>query len=127
MSTDDILTLIDDSLPDALDRLMEFLRIPSISTDPAYAKDCQTAADWLVADLQSIGIAAQKRPTPGHPMVVAHVDGPGPHLLFYGTMTCSLLIRLINGTAIPLTPPLRTHQRVRSSAGADHPMTKVSS
>ncbi|MEM6727533.1 MAG: M20/M25/M40 family metallo-hydrolase, partial [Pseudomonadota bacterium] len=28
--------------------------------------------------------AAEKRATPGHPMVVAHAEGPGPHLLFYG-------------------------------------------
>ena len=84
MSLSAVLTQIDDQLPDALERLMGLLRIPSISTDPAYAQPCQDAADWLVADLQSIGIDAKKRPTPGHPMVVGHVDGPGPHLLFYG-------------------------------------------
>ena len=37
-----------------------------------------------MADLQSIGAKAEKRMTPGHPMVVGHIDGPGPHLLFYG-------------------------------------------
>ena len=46
-------------------RLLELLRIPSISTDPAYKADCDTAADWLVADLASIGFAAETRPTPG--------------------------------------------------------------
>jgi acetylornithine deacetylase/succinyl-diaminopimelate desuccinylase-like protein len=84
MTLDPVLSRIDADLPQALDRLMELLRIPSISTDPAYAEQCQTAADWLVADLQSIGIAAEKRQTPGHPMVVGHVDGDGPHILFYG-------------------------------------------
>ncbi|KRS17832.1 dipeptidase [Roseovarius indicus] len=84
MPIDAVLTRIDDQLPDALDRLMALLRIPSISTDPAYKADCQSAADWLVADLQSIGIDAEKRETPGHPMVVGHVEGDGPHLLFYG-------------------------------------------
>ena len=84
MPIDAVLTRIDDQLPDALDRLMALLRIPSISTDPAYKADCQSAADWLVADLQSIGIDSEKRETPGHPMVVGHVDGDGPHLLFYG-------------------------------------------
>ncbi len=63
---------------------MGLLRIQSISTDPAFAEPCQEAADWLVADLQSIGAKAEKRMTPGHPMVVGHIDGPGPHLLFYG-------------------------------------------
>lgn len=84
MSLDAVLTRIDTSLPDAIDRLKSFLRIPSISTDPAYKADCDRAADWLVQELISMGIAAEKRATPGHPMVVAHVDGPGPHLLFYG-------------------------------------------
>ncbi len=84
MSLDAVLTRIDDQLPEALDRLMGLLRIQSISTDPAFAQPCQEAADWLVADLQSIGAKAEKRPTPGHPMVVGHIDGPGPHLLFYG-------------------------------------------
>ncbi len=81
---DPVLARIDTDLPAALDRLQALLRIPSISTDPAYDDAVQAAADWLVADLQSLGLAASKRPTPGHPMVVAHGDGPGPHLLFYG-------------------------------------------
>lgn len=87
-ATDAVLARIDAMLPAALDRLMDLLRIPSISTDPAFKADCDRAADWLVADLQSLGFDAAKRPTPGHPMVVAHGDGPadasGPHLLFYG-------------------------------------------
>ncbi|MEL7097857.1 MAG: M20/M25/M40 family metallo-hydrolase [Pseudomonadota bacterium] len=81
---DPVLTRIDDDIDAALERLMALLRIPSISTDPAYAEHCQTAADWLVADLQSLGVNASKRETPGHPMVVGHVEGDGPHLLFYG-------------------------------------------
>jgi acetylornithine deacetylase/succinyl-diaminopimelate desuccinylase-like protein len=84
MSLDDVLARIDTDLPAATDRLLDLLRIPSISTDPAYQAACAQAADWLVRDLQSLGIATQKRETPGHPMVVGHIDGPGPHLLFYG-------------------------------------------
>ncbi|MCV2891766.1 dipeptidase [Lentibacter sp. XHP0401] len=84
MSLKDVLNQIDTNLPEATDRLLELLRIPSVSTDPAFAEHCQTAADWLVADLESIGAKATKRPTPGHPMVVGHVEGDGPHILFYG-------------------------------------------
>ncbi|MEO9780211.1 MAG: M20/M25/M40 family metallo-hydrolase [Sedimentitalea sp.] len=84
MSLTDVLSRIDTDLPAATDRLMNLLRIPSISTDPAYAADCDRAADWLVSDLNSLGIATEKRATPGHPMVVGHLDGTGPHLLFYG-------------------------------------------
>jgi acetylornithine deacetylase/succinyl-diaminopimelate desuccinylase-like protein len=88
MSLDAVLARIDADLPDAVDRLLNLLRIPSISTDPAFKADCDRAADWLVDDLTSLGFNASKRATPGHPMVVAHGDsegdGDGPHLLFYG-------------------------------------------
>ncbi len=81
---DPVLSHIDAALPDALERLFALLRIPSISTDPAYKADCDRAADWLVSDLRSIGIAAEKHSTPGHPMVTGQAEGPGRHLLFYG-------------------------------------------
>ena len=81
---DEVLARVDAQLPDSLDRLMDLLRIPSISTDPAFAGDCNRAADWLVDELTAIGFEASKRPTPKHPMVVAHSEGTGPHLLFYG-------------------------------------------
>lgn len=84
MSIDAVLARIDDQMPQALDRLMALLRIPSISTDPAYKPECRKAAEWLVEDLRSIGAEAELRDTPGHPMVVGHVAGDGPHLLFYG-------------------------------------------
>ncbi len=84
MSLDLVLARIDKDLPKATERLFELLRIPSISTDPAHKDDCSVAADWLVADLASIGIDARKRVTDGHPIVVGHVGDSGPHLLIYG-------------------------------------------
>ena len=84
MTLSAVLDKIDATLPDALARLMDLLRIPSISTDPAYAARCGQAADWLVADLQSLGFEASKRLTPGHPMVLAHGGAGNKHLLFYG-------------------------------------------
>lgn len=84
MSLDAVLSRIDADLPQALDRLMELLRIPSISTDPAFTSDCARAADWLAEDLASLGFAASSRPTQGHPMVVGHGGTGDKHLLFYG-------------------------------------------
>ena len=84
MSLDAVLSRIDADLGAATDRLLDLLRIPSISTDPAFKADCDRAADWLVADLQSLGATVSKRPTPGHPMVVGHIGEGSPHLLFYG-------------------------------------------
>lgn len=81
-----VLDRIDADLEASLERLFALLRIPSISTDPAFAKDCRRAAEWLVDDLKGIGFDASVRDTRGHPMVVAHHDGPegSPHVLFYG-------------------------------------------
>lgn len=80
-----VLSRIDADLPKALDRLVDLLRIPSISTDPAYKPQVEAAADWLVKDLTEMGFSARKDPTTGHPMVVATGGAEdGPHLLFYG-------------------------------------------
>lgn len=82
---DQVLARIDAELEPALERLFAFLKIKSISTDPAYAGDCKAAADWLAADLASIGFDASVRPTAGHPMVVGHDrSAKGPSALFYG-------------------------------------------
>jgi len=83
---DSVLACLDLNLDRALGRLTELLKIPSISTDPAYAADCRRAAEYLAADLDAIGFDASVRDTDGHPMVVAHHDGPSgaPHVLFYG-------------------------------------------
>lgn len=81
---DQVLARIDDTLPQALDRLMGFLRVPSISTDPAWKADCARMADLLTEDLKTIGFDAASRPTPGHPMVVGHGGSGDRHLLFYG-------------------------------------------
>jgi acetylornithine deacetylase/succinyl-diaminopimelate desuccinylase-like protein len=86
-SLDKVLSHLDANLDNSLERLFELLRIKSISTDPAYKADCRKAAEWLVADLKTIGFDASVRDTPGHPMVVAHHDGAtpdAPHVLFYG-------------------------------------------
>jgi len=84
MSLDAVLARIDADLPAATERLMGLLRIPSISTDPAFKADCARAADWLVQDLRSLGFDTAARPTPGHPMVVGHGGAGDRHLLFYG-------------------------------------------
>jgi acetylornithine deacetylase/succinyl-diaminopimelate desuccinylase-like protein len=81
---DSVLARIDEGLDDSLERLFSLIRIKSISTDPAYKQECRKAAEWLAADLRSIGFDAGVRDTSGHPMVVGHHDGDGPHVLFYG-------------------------------------------
>ena len=77
---------LDASAEAARARLFELLRMKSVSTDPAYAEEVAATAQWLADDLASIGFEASVRETTGHPMVVAHHEGPegAPHVLFYG-------------------------------------------
>lgn len=80
-----VLEQIDQDLPNALERLQDLLRIPSISTDPAFAPDVDRAAQWLVNDLNTLGFSARKDETSGHPMVIATGGAAdAAHLLFYG-------------------------------------------
>ena len=84
---DKVLETLDADRQGALDRLFALLRFKSISTDPAFAPECATAADWLVAQLKDLGFEASSRPTAGHPMVVAKAKATrsdAPHVLFYG-------------------------------------------
>lgn len=83
-----VLKVVDGNSDAGLERLFELLRIESVSTDPAYAKQCEAAANWCAQTLKDIGFSASVRTTTGHPMVVAHdrkTVPPGmPHVLFYG-------------------------------------------
>ncbi len=84
---DDTLAAIDADAGQALDRLFDFLRIPSVSASPAHVADCQRAAEWLVAQLVAIGFDAAIHPTDGKPMVVGTIKAArrdSPHVLFYG-------------------------------------------
>ncbi|MYI68593.1 MAG: M20/M25/M40 family metallo-hydrolase [Boseongicola sp. SB0673_bin_14] len=84
MTIDAVLAHVDENQDAALERLKALVRIPSVSTDPAFQDDCQAAANWLVADLASLGVEAEARQTPGNPMVVGHAGDGRPHLMFYG-------------------------------------------
>ena len=71
-------------------RLMAFLRIPSVSAQPAHAADCRAAAAWLRAELIGLGFDVALHETAGHPILLASHPGPdggagdAPHLLYYG-------------------------------------------
>ena len=88
VSLDAALARIDGNLQGAVRRLLDFVAIPSVSTDPAFAGDCRRAADWAAGELAALGFDAAVRATGGHPMVVAHGKAGGaraaPHVLFYG-------------------------------------------
>lgn len=83
-----ILAKADDNISAGLERLMQIMRITSISTDPDYALDCHCAAEWCLAMLHDLGFDARICQTEGQPIVIGHdlSAGPesGPHVLFYG-------------------------------------------
>lgn len=124
---DPVLARIDADLPQALDRLMDLLRIPSISTDPAYKPDCARAADWLVEDLKGLGFDARAAATPGHPMVVAHggaTDGREGrrHILFYGHYDVQPVDPLALWTRDPFDPAIEDGPRgkiIRARGASD--------
>jgi acetylornithine deacetylase/succinyl-diaminopimelate desuccinylase-like protein len=71
-----------------LDDLGEWLRIPSVSADPARAGDVRRSAEWLVAHLAATGFPeAEIWETPGAPAVFAawpSGDPDAPTVLVYG-------------------------------------------
>jgi len=71
----------------AVAELCDFLRIPSISTDPAYDQEVDRAADWLLSRFAEAGLATEKIATDRHPLVYAEWTGAGPDrptVLVYG-------------------------------------------
>jgi len=70
-----------------LGELIEFARIPSVSTDPQHREDMTRAAEWVAARLREAGpIDVGILPTGGHPVVYgAWLGAPkAPTLLVYG-------------------------------------------
>jgi len=70
-----------------LKELLEFLRLPSISSLRAHKADVQKAAEWVAARLQTAGLEnVQVLPTGGHPVVYGdwlHVPDK-PTVMIYG-------------------------------------------
>ena len=69
-----------------LAQLFDFLRFPSISTDPACRDDVSACGQWLYKKFVSMGLFAEVRGTPGHPVVFARSEPVAgrPTVLIYG-------------------------------------------
>jgi len=95
MSAQAALQWLKDHESESIDRLKEWLRIPSVSTNPAHGDDMHRAVEWAAHHLEASGFRCEILPTrnartgePGHPVLLAEADGDsdyrGPQLLFYG-------------------------------------------
>lgn len=82
----DVLSRVDREKAQYLSELKEYLRIPSISTDPAYKTEVVRCADHLIGRMREAGLTAERIETAGHPLVYGEwLGAPGrPTVLFYG-------------------------------------------
>ncbi|MFQ5413389.1 MAG: dipeptidase [Phycisphaerae bacterium] len=86
-SIDKALAHIESNRDAHIERLRDFIRIPSVSTDPAHDADTRRGADWVRDLLAGCGIACDIVETQRHPCVIGDtgpVDGGGPTVLVYG-------------------------------------------
>lgn len=83
----DVLTRIERERETYLEELKDYLRIPSISTDPAYEPEVRRCAEWLRDNMRSAGLDARLIETGTKPLVYAEWLDAGddrPTILFYG-------------------------------------------
>jgi len=84
---DAALRYADENFDRFTDELDELLRIPSVSTDSAFAEHVQEAAEWLADHFDAAGVEhTEVVETDGHPIVYAehHAADDKPTVLVYG-------------------------------------------
>lgn len=86
MSSGDVFRRLENEKQRHLEELIEFLRIPSISTDPAHAGDMERCCDFIEEQLRRLGIDAERIHNGGAPLVYGEwLEAPGkPTVLIYG-------------------------------------------
>ncbi len=102
--------VLDPSLAGALAELADFLRIPSVSTEPQFAGDVRAAAEWIVAKMERIGVPEVRLiETPRHPMVVGkwHAAPGTPTILVYGHYDVQPVDPLNEWLSDPFDPTVR--------------------
>ena len=80
-------TYIQDNKERFLNELLELLKIPSVSADPAYSSDVKKTAEFIKNSLEKAGCdIAEIHETAGHPIVYGEkiIDASLPTVLVYG-------------------------------------------
>ncbi|WP_017608264.1 dipeptidase [Nocardiopsis xinjiangensis] len=94
-----------------LSSLDEWLRIPSISSDPEHHEDVHASADWLAGHLRATGFpTVEIWQTPGLPAVFAEwpaADPDAPTVLVYGHHDVQPVDPVEAWESDPFTPTLR--------------------
>ena len=102
--------------------LSEFLRIPSVSTLPAYDADCRRAAEWVARDLRRLGCRdVQFLGSDTHPVVwgVGPEVPNAPSLLIYGHYDVQPPDPVNEWTAPPFEPTVRDGRLYARGAADD--------
>ena len=99
-----------DNQPRFVDELIEFLRIPSISADPAHAGEVRRNAEHLADRAREVGLSrVELIETDGHPAVYAErlVDDSLPTVLVYGHHDVQPVDPLDEWVSPPFEPQVR--------------------
>ncbi len=107
----DVVAFIDANRQRFVDELVDWVRIPSVSSDPARAPDVRRSAEHLASHLRGLGAdRAEVWSTPGHPAVFAEWGAaPGaPTLLVYGHHDVQPVDPLGEWTSPPFEPAVRS-------------------
>lgn len=104
-----VLSTIDQERSSSLERLHQFLRIPSVSTKPDHAPRMMECAQFVSRELVNCGLVVDIIPTAGHPVVLAHNEHkPGrPTVLIYGHYDVQPPEPLDQWTTPPFEPTVR--------------------
>jgi acetylornithine deacetylase/succinyl-diaminopimelate desuccinylase-like protein len=121
------LEYISTNRPRFLNQLIEFLRIPSISTLTEHRPDVEQAAEWLAADMRRIGLQqVAVLSTTGNPVAYGEWLGAGPDaptVLLYGHYDVQPVDPLELWQTSPFEPTLkdgRLYARGASDNKAQH-------
>ncbi len=106
---------------DPIAALTEYIRQPSVSTDPAYAVGMEGARRHLVSLLDSMGLGVEVIATAHHPVVLARREGPAswPHVIIYGHYDVQPPDPLNLWTSPPFEPETRGN-RIFGRGAADN-------
>lgn len=111
-----------------LEELKRFLRIPSISTDPAHKDDCRSAAEFVLGQLDAAGLQnTHLIEGEGNPLVYGEWRGaPGkPTLLFYGHYDVQPPEPLEEWISPPFEPRIHDNNIYARGAADDKGLTLV--
>jgi acetylornithine deacetylase/succinyl-diaminopimelate desuccinylase-like protein len=112
---------IDDQREAFVGQLVDFCRIPSISTEPEHAGDCRRGAEWVAERLCQAGAEAEVIESPGHPVAYGECAGPpgAPTVLVYGHYDVQPVDPVSAWTAPPFEPQVRDGRLFARGASDD--------